>query len=147
MTVRRILATIVASVGVGAFVCGIGATPARADPLPQWAPFGTTLYTFGDANFCAGSIAVVLEATPRLPGRVLAHVTPLGYLNGPCGNHVALAWVGSAGARSHTVYVHTGATPGRTVTADLWVGMGPAKLFANTWPLQGQIAEWYLWVP
>ncbi|WP_327145128.1 hypothetical protein [Nocardia sp. NBC_01327] len=148
MRVRRWVAGVVASASIGALVCGIGATPAQADPLPQWAPFGTTLFTFGDANFCAGMINIVLEATPHMPGHVLAHVTPLGYLNGPCGNHVSLGWLGSAGGRSQDVYVHSdGPRAGDTVTVDLWVGMGLAKLFANTAPIQSQWAEWYLWVP
>ncbi|NNH68471.1 hypothetical protein HLB23_00990 [Nocardia uniformis] len=135
------------AVGTGALVSGIGAAPVRADPLPQFTPLGTTLFTFGDANFCTGAIGVRLEATPRRPGEVRAHVTPLGYQRGPCGNHVILGWVGSAGARTQQVYVHTGAAPGATVTVDLWVGMGPAKLMAETWPIQGTFAEWYLWVP
>ncbi|WP_433724226.1 hypothetical protein ACQP0C_26700 [Nocardia sp. CA-129566] len=147
MTVRRAAAGFVVSAGIGALMCGITATPAQADPLPQWAPFGTTLYTFGDANFCTGAIAVAVEAAPRAPGHVLAHVTPLGYQRGPCGNHVMLGWVGSAGARAQEVYVHTDAAPGATVTVDLWMGMGPAKIMADTWPIQGPFAEWYLLVP
>ncbi|MGW4770546.1 hypothetical protein ACWEO2_21190 [Nocardia sp. NPDC004278] len=147
MTVRRAAAGVAVTAGVGALMCGILATPAQADPLPQWAPLGTTLYTFGDANFCTGAISVAVEAAPHQPGHVLAHVTPLGYQRGPCGNHVMLGWVGSAGARSQEVYVHTDAAPGATVTVDLWMGMGPAKIMADTWPIQGPFAEWYLLVP
>ncbi|MFQ6325341.1 hypothetical protein ACLMAL_04275 [Nocardia sp. CWNU-33] len=147
MTVRRMVAGAMVSVGIGALVCGTVVTPAQADPLPQWAPLGTTLYTFGDANFCAGAIGVAVEAAPHQPGHVLAHVTPLGYQRGPCGNHVMLGWVGSAGGRNQDVYVHTDAAQGDTVTVDLWVGMGPAKIMADTWPIQGPFAEWYLLVP
>ncbi|MRH90763.1 hypothetical protein GFY24_25545 [Nocardia sp. SYP-A9097] len=147
MTVRVSAAVIVISATISALLCGLGAPPAQADPLPQWTPFGTTLYTFGDANFCTGAIGVALEATPQLPGHVLAHVTPYGYQHGPCGNHVVLGWLGSAGGRSQDVYIHTDATPGNTVTVDLWVGMGPAKFIVNTWPLQGPFLEWYLLVP
>ncbi|MGW0249113.1 hypothetical protein ACWDYH_21020 [Nocardia goodfellowii] len=138
-------AGLLAAAGAGALV--FGAQPARADPLPQFAPFGTTLYNFGNANFCAGAINVAVEAAPHRPGFVRAHVRALGYQRGPCGNQVSLGWVGSAGARHHNVYVHANATPGETVTADLWVGMGPAKIMAASWPMQGTFAEWYLLVP
>ena len=147
MTARRTVARFLVSAVAAMMACGVGATAAQADPLPQWAPFGTTLYTFGDANFCAGTIGVAVEAAPGLPGHALAHVTPLGYLHGPCGNHVMFGWVGSAGARSQDVYVRTDAAPGETVTVDLWIGMGPAKIMADTWPIQGPFAEWYLLVP
>ncbi len=133
--------------GIVALVWGCPAAPAQADPLPQWSPFSTTIYTFGDVNFCNGTIAVALEAAHAAPGHVLAHVTPMGYRRGPCGNHVVLGWWGSAGARSQIVYVHAGATPGDTVTVDLWMGMGFAKLMADSWPLQGTFVEWYLVVP
>lgn len=144
--IRRMLAGLVAALGITAAVCGVNATPARADWLPQLTPFGTLVLTFGDANFCAGSIAVALEAAHGMPGHVTAHVTPLGYLGGPCGNHIVLGWLGSAGLGSRDVYVHT-STVGQTQTVDLWIGMGLAKLFANSWPLQGPWAEWYLIVP
>lgn len=147
MTVRRIAAGIVISAAIGALTCGQGAPPAQADPLPQWDPVGATLYAFGDANFCTGAIAVALEAAPKLPGHVLAHVTPLGYQRGPCGNHVVLGWLGSAGGRSQEVYVHADGMPGDTVTVDLWVGMGLAKFIVNTWPLQGPFIEYYVLVP
>ncbi|BAW07573.1 hypothetical protein NSK11_contig00048-0043 [Nocardia seriolae] len=140
------MAGLATAIGVAAAVCGVGTTPAQADWLPQWAPFGTTVFTFGDANFCAGSIAVGLDAAHAMPGHVTAFVTPLGYLGGPCGNHIVLGWLGSAGGGSRDVYVHT-STVGQTQVVDLWVGMGLAKLFANSWPLQGPWAEWYLIVP
>ncbi|MEV5649299.1 hypothetical protein AB0L57_13690 [Nocardia sp. NPDC052254] len=147
MTMRRTIARFLVSAVAGVLCFGMGATAAQADPLPQWAPFGTTLYTFGDANFCTGTIAVGVEAAPGMPGHVLAHVTPLGYQRGPCGNHVMFGWVGSAGARHQDVYVRTDAAPGATVTVDLWIGMGPAKIMADTWPIQGPFTEWYLYVP
>ncbi|WP_405166380.1 hypothetical protein OG203_15575 [Nocardia sp. NBC_01499] len=145
MRARRMLAGMVAAV-VAALSIGVAA-PAQADPLPQLTTVGTSLYTFGDASFCAGAIDVALEAAPRRPGHVLAHVTPRGYLGGPCGNQVKLGWVGSAGPRTQDVYVGADATPGDTVTADLWVGMGPAKVMAAAWPIKGTFAEWYLLVP
>ncbi|MEU8901640.1 hypothetical protein [Nocardia sp. NPDC048505] len=145
MMVRQMAAVLMAAAGTGALV--LGAAPAQADPLPQWAPFGTTLFNFGNANFCAGSINIAVEAAPQRPGFVRAHVRPLGYLSGPCGNQVSLGWVGSAGARHQNVYVHTGAAPGEVVTVDLFVGMGPAKIMAASWPMQGTFTEWYLLVP
>lgn len=123
------------------------AASAQADPLPQVTTVGTTLFAFGDAKVCAGLIDVALEAAPRRPGHVLAHVTPRGYLGGPCGNQVKLGWVGSAGPRTQDVWVGADAKPGGTVTADLWVGMGPAKVMAASWPIKGTFAEWYLLVP
>ncbi|MFE9575450.1 hypothetical protein ACFYO1_03620 [Nocardia sp. NPDC006044] len=63
---------------VSAAVCMVA--PAQADPLPQVTTVGTTLFAFGDAKVCAGLIDVALEAAPRRPGHVLAHVTPRGYL-------------------------------------------------------------------
>ncbi|MFE2996793.1 hypothetical protein ACFXG4_17460 [Nocardia sp. NPDC059246] len=147
MRTVRMLAGVIAAAGLALGVGGVGAAPAQADWLPQWAPFGTTVFTFGDANFCAGQIAVGLEAAHGMPGHVTAHVTPLGYLGGPCGNHIVLGWLGSAGGGSRDVHVRTGAGPGETQTVDLWVGMGLAKLVANSWPLQGPWAEWYLIVP
>lgn len=146
MTLRRLSAAIAASVGLGV-LGSTTAVPAHADPLPQWAPVGVTLYTFGDANFCAGTVRVDLEAAPKRPGVVRAHITPEGYQRGPCGNHVMFGWVGSQGFRHQSVYVRTGANRGRTVTADLWVGMGPAKIMTSTWPIQGNFTEWYLHVP
>lgn len=131
------------STGLGVLSCAT----AEADPLPQFTPFGTTLNTFGDANFCTGAIDVSMEAKPQSPGHVLAHVTPLGYQRGPCGNHVMLGWVGSAGARSQDVYVHADAGRGETQTVDLWVGTGPAKIMADSWPIQGPFGEWYLMTP
>jgi hypothetical protein len=145
MMARRMAAAVAAAAGIAA---AVGSTePAQADPLPQVPPFGTTLFTFGDANFCAGAISVALEAAPRAPGHVLAHVTPTGYLHGPCGNHVAIGWLGSQGLHSVDVYVHSGAKPGQTITTDLWVGSGVAKVMADSWPIQGSFAEWYLYVP
>ncbi|MFC3965386.1 hypothetical protein [Nocardia jiangsuensis] len=146
MNIRRLGAGLAASLGIGV-LGGATAVPAHADPLPQFAPIGTTLYTFGDANFCAGAISVDLEAAPKRPGFVRARVTPQGYLSGPCGNHVMIGWVGSAGFRHQDVYVRTGAQRGKTVTVDLWVGMGPAKIMSSSWPIQGPFAEWYLYVP
>ncbi|MGN2639434.1 hypothetical protein ACTD5D_25370 [Nocardia takedensis] len=146
MKLRRLSLGIAAAAGI----CVLGSTtavPAQADPLPQFTPLGTTLYTFGNANFCTGTITVDLEAAPRRPGFVRAHVTPQGYQRGPCGNHVMFGWAGSAGFRHQDVYVHAGATRGATVTIDLWVGMGPAKIMADTWPIQGPFLEWYLYVP
>ncbi|MFE3193761.1 hypothetical protein ACFXHA_32495 [Nocardia sp. NPDC059240] len=143
MTMRRVLAGLIAVTGVAAGLTGVGTPPARADWLPQLAPFGSVVLTGGDANFCAGAVAVALESPPGMPGHVTARVTPLGYLGGPCGTHIVLGWVGSAGLGSREVYVRSD-TPGKTQTADLWVGMGLAKLFANSWPLQGPWAEWYL---
>ncbi|WP_147471429.1 hypothetical protein [Nocardia stercoris] len=144
MLSRRLAIRVAAIV---ALACGWPAAPAQADPLPQWTPFGTTIYTFGDAKFCTGTIAVALEAAHGRPGHVLAHIAPLGYQRGPCGNHVVLGWVGSAGARSDLVYVWAGVTPGTAVTEDLWVGTGFAKLMADTWPPQGTFTEWYMVVP
>lgn len=112
MFVRRILAGLAVLVGVLGLTVG-GAGGARADSLPQFAPFGTTLFTFGDANFCTGAIAVSVEGAAGEPGHVLAHVTPLGYQRGPCGNNVQMQWVGSAGGNGRVVYVHAGAGPGR----------------------------------
>ncbi len=126
---------------------GTAAPQAQADPLPQFTTIGTTLYNFGDAKFCAGAIDLALEAAPGRPGHVLAHVTARGYLGGPCGNLVKLGWVGSAGVRTQDVFVDAGAAHGDTVTADLWVGMGPAKVMAISWPIKGTFAEWYLLVP
>ncbi|MEC3917849.1 hypothetical protein [Nocardia sp. CDC160] len=146
-TMRRVLAGMAAALGIAAAVCGVNATPARADWIPEFAPLGSTILTFGDANFCAGAIYVGLEAAHGMPGHVIAHVSPLGYISGPCGNHIALAWLGSAGTGTRDVYVHAGTTAGETQTVDLWMGMGLAKLFANSWPLQGPWAEWYLIVP
>ncbi|RDI68937.1 hypothetical protein DFR76_101473 [Nocardia pseudobrasiliensis] len=137
----------VVSAVIAVLLSALAGAPAHADPLPQLTPIGTTLNTFGEAKFCAGAIDVALEAAPARPGHVLAHVTPRGYLGGPCGNHVRFGWLGSAGLRTDDVYVQTGAGPGRTVTADLWVGTGPAKVMAGSWPLQGNFAEWYLLVP
>ncbi|MFC9894798.1 hypothetical protein ACFVMC_14010 [Nocardia sp. NPDC127579] len=131
--------------GIGAAV--LAAAPAQADPLPQFAPFGATLFNFGDANFCAGAVSIALEAAPQRPGFVRAHVRSLGYQRGPCGNQVSLGWVGSAGARHHNLYVRAAAGPGQVVTADLFIGMGPAKIMAASWPMQGTFAEWYLYVP
>ncbi|MCX4097972.1 hypothetical protein [Nocardia sp. alder85J] len=145
MTVRRMAAGVAAAAGIAAAVCGT--EPAQADPLPQLPPFGTTLFTFGDANFCAGAINIAMEAAPRAPGHVLAHVTPAGYFHGPCGNHVSIGWLGSQGLRSADVYVRADAKPGQTVTTDLWVGMGIAKIMAASWPMQGNFTEWYLYVP
>ncbi|MBU3062294.1 hypothetical protein KO481_12245 [Nocardia sp. NEAU-G5] len=145
MTARRMAAMVATAAGIAAAVCST--EPAQAAPLPQVTPFGTTLFTFGDANFCGGAISVGLEAAPHAPGHVLAHVTPTGYLHGPCGNHVALGWLGSQGLRSTDVYVHSDTRPGHTVTTDLWVGSGVAKVMADSWPIQGSFAEWYLYVP
>ncbi|MFI1912670.1 hypothetical protein [Nocardia sp. NPDC020380] len=147
MRVRRTAAGIAAAAAIGALACGMETAPAQADPLPQFSPFGTTLFTFGDANFCTGMIGIAMEAAPGMPGHVLAHVTPLGYQRGPCGNTVSFGWVGSAGAQHQNVYVYTDDTPGDTVTLDLWVGMGPAKIMADTWPVQGPFVDWYIWVP
>ncbi|MFI5777596.1 hypothetical protein [Nocardia sp. NPDC051570] len=146
MRARRMLAVVVSMV-IAVLLSGLAATSAHADPLPQLTPIGTTLGTFGEARLCAGAINVALEATPDQPGHVLAHVTPRGYLGGPCGNHVKLAWIGSAGPRIQDVYVHAGAAPGATETVDLWMGAGPAKLMAAAWPIPGTFAEWYLLVP
>lgn len=145
MAVRKFLAGVAASAGLGALLCGTA--PAQAAPLPQFSPFGTTVYTFGNANFCTGAVAVAVEAAPFRPGHVLAHVTPLGYQRGPCGNHVMLGWLGSAGAGNQDFYVSSGDRPGATVTRDLWIGMGPAKIMADSWPIQGNFTEWYLLVP
>ncbi|AYF76953.1 hypothetical protein D7D52_27665 [Nocardia yunnanensis] len=147
MMIRRLGAVAAVATAILAGVCGVGSKPAQADWIPEFAPLGSTVSTFGDANFCAGSIYVGLEAAHGQPGHVTAHLSPLGYLNGPCGNHIALAWLGSAGTGTRDVYVHAGWGPGETVTVDLWMGMGLAKLFANSWPLQGPWAEWYLIVP
>ncbi|MCM6776285.1 hypothetical protein NDR87_20285 [Nocardia sp. CDC159] len=146
MRARRVLAGLVSAV-TAVLLSGMAATPAQADPLPQFTTIGTTLYTFGNANLCAGAIDLALEATPHLPGHVLAHVTPRGYLGGRCGNQVKLGWVGSAGLHTQDVYVEAGAAPGDTVTVDLWVGSGPGKVMAVSWPIRGTFAEWYLLVP
>ncbi len=145
MTVRRMAAAVAAALGVAAAVCSM--EPAQAAPLPQVPPFGTTLLAFGDANFCAGAISIAMEAAPHKPGHVLAHVTLSGYWHGPCGNHVAIGWLGSQGARSTNVYVHANGKTGRTVTADLPIGRGAAKIMADSWPIQGNFAEWYIYVP
>ncbi|WP_141717514.1 hypothetical protein [Nocardia altamirensis] len=140
------LAGIVSAV-LAALVFGGVAAPAQADPLPQLATIGSTLYSFGDASLCAGAIDLALEAAPHHPGHVLAHVTPRGYLGGPCGNQVKLGWVGSAGLQTRDVYVYADAAPGETITTDLWVGTGPAKVMAIAWPIRSTFAEWYLLVP
>ncbi len=146
MWARRMVAGMVSAV-IGALVAWVAGAPAQADPLPQFTTIGSTLYSFGDAKLCAGAIDIALEAAPARPGHVLAHVTPRGYLGGPCGNRVKLGWVGSAGLRTQDVYVRTDAAQGDTETTDLWVGMGPAKVMAVSWPIRGTFAEWYLLVP
>ena len=57
MKLRRLSLGVAAAAGI----CVLGSTtavPAQADPLPQFTPLGTTLYTFGNANFCTGTITV-----------------------------------------------------------------------------------------
>lgn len=147
MKVRDMAAGFVVSAGIGAISMATSTHTADAEAIPQWSPFGTTLYTFGDANFCSGAIDMTVEAAPNQPGHVLAHVTPRGYQRGPCGNHVMMGWLGSGGGNSKEVYVRTDTGPGVTQTVNLDVGSGPAKIMADSWPVQGQFAEWYLMVP
>lgn len=114
-----------------------GTGVATAEPLPQLGIWTTTIHTIGDANLCHGDIDIRLEAAHGRPGHVLAHLTPLGFVGGPCGAWVHFNYynLNFPFYQDTPVYVHAGTGPGPTVTVDLPTGSGVNNIQASTWPL------------
>ena len=124
-------------------------TVAAADDVPRWGLYGDEFHTVGDRDFCHGAIGVRLESIPGSPGNVLAHVTPRGFVGGPCGAWVHINYYSAAWPFYHDVpvYVSAGEGPGATVTVDLATGSGPNQIVVNTSPLANVGTSWLVLVP